>query len=503
MNGTVLASSQQRIKDQPDDPAKSAPGEEASMNLESSLVPVRQGRWNSARRTAVVSMAVVVFDGGLALGTMGSRAAIFWVAAMILALPCQWQDSVMLTRRKRSVYDRETQSRLKDDPPNATIAIAGLRSMLLLASIWCWAARSWTIPMFVYLAIWFITHIALKEEFKEYRDSDSFLRRWLEDAVRGIFRRNPRKWVKRYMPVFVGLEAALVLSLILAQPGLGVERKNVHHFAEHPPSLYRILGGSSSTAPTSIPSTTLPPTTTKIHPGQGTATWYGDVCPYPTPAVPAPGEPGWAKQEIYEQYLGAGAPGGGTTGGCAGMPQFAASEGRVTWYAIGHWQGVINSVAIAWHGGPGAIYLTPAAGPALRFLEDGIPITGVERSNVLNGDIQFIDTTQGTWALVRPTKHTTGQVQATTPYLLLAPSQLSLWMSYMTASGEWVWPVRSADGNREDITLVTSSPYGVPAAQITPSGSGGHLMRSSVLTSSAAPSQPIVTMTELLGAPGR
>jgi hypothetical protein len=364
--------------------------------------------------------------------------------------------------------------------------VAALRNTFAALALAVWLSSGWTVLLFSYLVVWLLSHITTKVELTEYRESDSYLRRGLEMILTGIFGRG-RKIVRRNMSTLVVVELALALSLLLAQPGFAAERHAVNRFAERT-SVFGLLGSGHESSSSSAPTTTDPPsstttttTTTTIPPAPGSPAWYESVCPEPSPSISVQGEPTWAKHEIYIQYLGNGAPGGGEQGGCAGPPRRVAGGGGVTWYAIGWWHGGIHSVAIAWPGG-GAIFLTPASGPALRFLEDGHPIRGVDRVNVLNGDMQIITTSQGMNALVRPTKHVTGKAGAT-PYVLLNPSQLSLWRSYMRSTKEWVWPVRARDGHGEVIiALVTSNPYGIFVATIMPVGAGHYRLESNALS---------------------
>jgi hypothetical protein len=128
--------------------------------------------------------------------------------------------------------------------------------------------------------------------------------------------------------------------------------------------------------------------------------------------------PVWVKTELYNDWLGTGAP-GANIAGCAG-PLVELSDGYDdVWYQIGTLNGQLTSVGVASARNKGAIFL--ADGGAAQFaeglLQAGFAASGSDRVKVGNGDAQLVYDRSGTRLLIRSTLHQTGDKTCQLPIL--------------------------------------------------------------------------------------
>jgi hypothetical protein len=111
----------------------------------------------------------------------------------------------------------------------------------------------------------------------------------------------------------------------------------------------------------------------------------------------------------------------------------------------------LRSLGIAAPGRSPILLYQQAARFALRMANQGKLLGASPRADVKSGDLYLIDTTEGTFALVRELK-STGSAGAVSgprrcedytsdnyPYTLIPPGLVRIWLRL--AGREWVWPV--------------------------------------------------------------
>ncbi len=149
---------------------------------------------------------------------------------------------------------------------------------------------------------------------------------------------------------------------------------------------------------------------------------------------PGRGAPASIAGRLYDLWLGP-AGVGGRVGGCAERARQVRS-GAGAWYVVGRRDGVLQSVGVAGADGSSALLLGDAARVALTRALDGTLERASARARVKGGDLQIVDTTTGSFVLVRAEIGSGTRAR----YTLVPPGLVGVWLAAVRNAG-WVWPV--------------------------------------------------------------
>jgi hypothetical protein len=210
--------------------------------------------------------------------------------------------------------------------------------------------------------------------------------------------------------------------------------------------------GTSTTTATTAPTTTAPTTTatttatttttpTTTGPDDGSTQssqqilWMS-LCDF----LPGAEAPAWARDILYEAYLGINGF-GALVAGCTGEvfkvgEDFVYQEGRQPQ------TGYLQSVAVVSRRWPPAIFLSPLAPRVEELITTSGAVGGSQRHDVGNGDFQLLYNRSGTYAFVRETKNVAGASTDAAPYIELAPPVADIWSAESQSVGLFLWPER-------------------------------------------------------------
>jgi hypothetical protein len=194
----------------------------------------------------------------------------------------------------------------------------------------------------------------------------------------------------------------------------------------------------------------------------GHAPTYEELCPgLPEPGAGAP-EP--FASAIYGLWLGYGTGDGAVAAGCAQQPEALPGHPDI-WVARGQCGGALRSMAVTAEGRSPALLYQQAAALARHFLRANTLIGASPRVRIGDGDLYVIDTSFGSYVLVR--RHQSGGevhdadeaivncenfVDENYRYTLIPPGMLSIW--HRLNRGGWTWPVsRPDDGSGIDLAF--------------------------------------------------
>lgn len=165
------------------------------------------------------------------------------------------------------------------------------------------------------------------------------------------------------------------------------------------------------------------------------------------PSLPGDGAPSWAKQDIYDLYLG----NGGFGAIQAGCTLSVFTRNGFT-YVLAYRRGQLQSIAVDSFAYGAAIYLRPAAAQVLALVEEYGVLGGPTRIDVGGGDVYVIHTSAGTVTLLRDEKHPIGQPKIATQYAELPAPVTAAWIAAMKLHNEWLWPLEPTQVSH-DLTM--------------------------------------------------
>lgn len=168
--------------------------------------------------------------------------------------------------------------------------------------------------------------------------------------------------------------------------------------------------------------------------------WKGE-CPTP----PGVGAPLWASTAIAALFTGAsnertGNPPGTATAGCTGKAhEVVTSTGLFVWM-LGEnlTNGRTLSIAVDSHQFGPALFLWPAVTDVIKLIDRYGAVGGVRSMQAGNGNLYPVETSNGTYILIR---RETGTEQVPQPYIVLPPSVATAWADAMHQRGSWLWPL--------------------------------------------------------------
>lgn len=263
--------------------------------------------------------------------------------------------------------------------------------------------------------------------------------------------------VRQALGVTTAAGKASVFMSILATAVAGVAFANAGPAIRGAAGAIRAAGeGSSVIGITAVTSTTAARTSTPAAvptqtapvavPAQPT---YADLCP----DASEPGKEATPPQsaELRSLWLGS-SSGPGVGALVAGCPEPAAEvrPGSGVWFAPGRCGGDLRSIGISTGDGSPALVLAQAAQFTLGKAIDGTLVEASRRTRVRGGDAYVIDTTIGSYVLVRARvvtrsapgsasrSHCAAIVQAGNPYTVLPPAIVVAWLTITRDS--WTWP---------------------------------------------------------------
>jgi len=228
---------------------------------------------------------------------------------------------------------------------------------------------------------------------------------------------------------------------VVALGGAEASRSAPHHVAGTGGERQRSQGPRQA-APDPSAQTTPP-----FAPSSALAKLWDHRC-LSAPGAGAPTSVPLVGRELHELYLGATGmtrvpvdyESPGASAGCTGKVE---REQHDSYFTIATYPrtGEIGSVAVdSAKYGP-AVFIAPAALPALALLRRYRTLGGTARHRVGHGDFYLIEVDVGTIVLVRAQYQEPGQPGVVEGYVQLDPPVAEAWMACMREHHGWLWPV--------------------------------------------------------------
>jgi hypothetical protein len=295
----------------------------------------------------------------------------------------------------------------------------------------------------------------------------------------------PRRSISPLLVVMIGLliaspfsVAAVALLVEAPEAGQGDGDASLNGAGEPQGAAAPPSSEEASTSPTAVPPS-IEESGRSEHGGAGVAGPQGESLPQSEleltyeqqcgPDLPGSGAPEWAREALYDLFLGSGSGKGATVAGCAGHAQVVSDQHDTVAYVVGRTSdGALRSVAVASQAHGGTIFLYGVRDVALEWLEAGVAVGGSSRVDAgPAGDIQLLYTAEGTTSMLRSTK--INALGTASTYILLGPAATELWIEEMQAVGALLWP---SDASGEgDISLSTADSRS-PLASMSQSDDG-------------------------------
>lgn len=150
---------------------------------------------------------------------------------------------------------------------------------------------------------------------------------------------------------------------------------------------------------------------------------------------PGRGAPEPIARRLFDLWLGAEGV-GGLIGGCA-RAAHPVRPGSGIWYAPGYRAATLVSLGVANADGTSALLLGQPARFAMSQASNATLESASERIRVYSGDLETVDTANGTYVFVRREINTRAHDAA---YTVVPPGLVAAWFAADQAGG-WVWPV--------------------------------------------------------------